>query len=273
MQLDQVELSRMLETAIVAARLAGQRAMEEMSYVKVSVKNTNELVTQADARCQQIIIDRIKEAYPDHGFLGEEGEAGSLFRQSPRGESAIWWIIDPIDGTNNFAHKVPLFTVSVAAMHEGHPIVGVIFEPATEYMYTAVKDGEAHLNGRHITAGDADLSQFASVGLDSHFECLGEFPAWACEIMKLTRFRNLGTTALQMGYVAQGGLVATIVNTPKLWDIAAGAVIGASAGALFTDWQGNPVFPINPGDYQAERIRCLLANPKVHPKLIEMLRG
>ena len=273
MPLDQVELSRMLETAIVAARLAGQHAIEEMSYVKVSVKNTNELVTQADSRCQQIIIDRIKEAYADHGFLGEEGEAGKLFKQSPRGDSDIWWIIDPIDGTNNFAHRLPLFTVSIAAMLDGHPIVGVIFEPATDYMYTAVADGEARLNDRHITAGDADLSQFASVGLDSHFECLDEFPAWACEIMKLTRFRNLGTTALQLAYVAQGSLVATIVNTPKLWDFAAGAVIGASAGALFTDWQANPIFPIDPADYQGERIRCLLANPKVHPKLIRLLAG
>jgi len=261
----------MLETAIVAARLAGQRAVEEMSYVKISIKNTNELVTQADGRCQQIIIDRIKETYPDHGFLGEEGEAGNLFKQPPRGDSAIWWIIDPIDGTNNFAHKLPLFTVSIAAMHEGRPIVGVIFEPATDYMYTAVKNGQAQLNGRHITTGDADISQFASVGLDSHFESLDEFPAWVPEIMKLTRFRNLGTTALQLAYVAQGGLVGTIINTPKLWDLAAGAVIGESAGALFTDWKGNPIFPIDPADYQAERIRCLLANPKVHPKLIQML--
>jgi fructose-1,6-bisphosphatase/inositol monophosphatase family enzyme len=91
--------------------------------------------------------------------------------------------------------------------------------------------------------------------------------------MKLARFRNLGTTALQMAYVAQGGLVATIVNTPKLWDLAAGVVIGESAGAVFTDWQGNPIFPINPADYQSERIPCLLANPKVQPKLIQMLNS
>jgi len=270
MALEQVELRRLLETAIVAARLAGQRAMEEMSYIKVSVKNENELVTQADGICQQIIIDRIKEAYPDHGFLGEEGEQGKLFKQPPR-SGDIWWIIDPIDGTNNFAHKVPLFAVSIAAMHQGHPIVGVIFDPANDYMYTAVKDDEAQLNGRHITAGDEDLSEFTSVGLDSHFECKNGVPPWAAEIIKLTRFRNLGTTALQMTYVAHGGLAATIVNTPKLWDIAAGAVIGQSAGALFTNWQGAPIFPIDPATYEGTHIPCVLANQKTHPKLIQML--
>ncbi len=79
MALEQRYLSSMLETAIVAARLAGQRAMEEINYIKISVKNSNELVTQADAQCQKIIIDRIKENYPDHGFIAEVGDEGKLF--------------------------------------------------------------------------------------------------------------------------------------------------------------------------------------------------
>jgi myo-inositol-1(or 4)-monophosphatase len=95
MELDQGYLSRLLETAIVAARLAGQRAMEEINYLKISQKSENELVTQADAHCQKIIIDRIKETYPDHGFIAEEGNDGpsrasgsndKLFRQAPRGD-------------------------------------------------------------------------------------------------------------------------------------------------------------------------------------------
>jgi len=129
----------MLETAIVAARLAGQRAMEEINFIKASVKNSRELITQADTRCQQIIVERIKETYPDHGFIAEEGGEGKIFKQPPRGDKPIWWVIDPIDGTNNFAHRILLFTVSIAAMYQGEPIVGVIFEPATESMFTAVK--------------------------------------------------------------------------------------------------------------------------------------
>ena len=80
MALEQRDLSSMLETAIVAARLAGQHAMEEINYIKVSIKNATEMVTQADAQCQKIIIDRIKENYPDHGFIAEEGDEGKLER-------------------------------------------------------------------------------------------------------------------------------------------------------------------------------------------------
>jgi myo-inositol-1(or 4)-monophosphatase len=83
MLLEQRDLSAMLETAIVAARLAGQRAMEEINYTKVSEKNATELVTQTDTRCQKIIIDRIKENYPDHGFIAEEGQQGNLVGNRP----------------------------------------------------------------------------------------------------------------------------------------------------------------------------------------------
>ncbi|GAG94707.1 unnamed protein product, partial [marine sediment metagenome] len=111
----------MLETAIVAARLAGQRAMEEINFIKASLKTSSELVTRTDARCQKIIVDRIKENYPDHGFLAEEGDKGGIFKQPPRGAEHLWWVIDPIDGTNNFAHRMLLFTISVAVMYEGKP--------------------------------------------------------------------------------------------------------------------------------------------------------
>ena len=271
MVLEQRDLSRMLETAIVAARLAGQRAMEEINFVKVSVKNNSELITQADGRCQQIIIDRIKETYPDHGFIAEEGGEGRIYKQTPRGAEPIWWLVDPIDGTNNFAHQMLLFTVSIAAMHQGEPIVGVIFEPATESMFTAIKGGQAQLNGRRITAGEDAMDEFSSVGLDSHFDA--GVPAWACEIMGRTRFRNFGTTALQIAYVARGSLVATIVNRPKLWDVAAGAVIAETAGALVSDWQGGKIFPADLDSYEGAELRVLTANKKVHPQILELLKS
>jgi myo-inositol-1(or 4)-monophosphatase len=177
MILESRDLRTMLETAIVAARLAGQRAMEDINYTKSSIKNNNEIVTQADIVCQQIIIDRIKETYPDHGFIAEEGQEGKIFKQPPRGSEKIWWAIDPIDGSNNYAKKILLFTVSIAAMYEGQPIVAVIFEPATESMYSAVKDGDAQLNDRTILASDDTINKFASISIDSHFD--GGVPNWA----------------------------------------------------------------------------------------------
>jgi myo-inositol-1(or 4)-monophosphatase len=270
MALEQRDLSAMLETAIVAARLAGQRAMEEIGFARASVKNASELVTETDARCQKIIIERIKENYPDHGFIAEEGEGGKLFKQPPRGGQPLWWAIDPIDGTNNFAHGLLCFAVSIAVLNEGRPIVGVIFEPATDSMFTAVKGGEAQLNGRRITAGKENLDKFASVGLNSHFN--DGVPNWACEIIRRTRFRNFGTTALQIAYVAKGSLVATIASDPKLWDIAAGAVIAESAGAIMTDWQGGNIFPINLDTYEGQKFPIVAANKKTHPTILQLIR-
>jgi len=270
MALDQGDLSRLLETAVVAARLAGQHAMEEINYIKTSIKNATEMVTQADTQCQKIIIDRIKENFPDHGFIAEEGRDGKLFKQPPRGGDTFWWIIDPIDGTNNFAHRMLFFTVSIAVMYEGRPVVGVIFEPATESMFTAVKGGEAQLNNRRIAAGEEGIDQFASVGLESHFD--DGAPAWVCDLMRRTRFRNLGSTALQLAYVAKGSMVATIANTPKLWDIAAGVVINEAAGAVITDWQGRKIFPVDLDDYDGGELQIIAANKKVHSEVVELLK-
>ncbi len=261
----------MLETAIVAARLAGQRAMEEINFTKTSIKNNSELVTQTDARCQNIIVERIKETYPDHGFIAEEGSEGKIFKQPPRGAEPIWWVIDPIDGTNNFAHRMLAFTVSIAVMYQGEPIVGVIFEPATESMFTAVKGGEAQLNSRRITASEEKMDNFSSIGLDSHFN--NGVPAWVCEIIQRTRFRNFGTTALQLVYVAKGSLIATIVSHPKLWDVAAGALIAETAGAIVSNRQGDKIFPIDLDSYEGQELEVMSTNKKVHAELLELLKS
>ncbi len=271
MVLDKGNLSRILETAIVAARLAGQRAMEEIDFLKVSVKNNNELVTQADAHCQKIIIDRIKENYPDHGFLAEEGQDGNIFKQPPRGSEQYWWVIDPIDGTNNFAHKMPLFTISIAVMYEGEPIVGVIFAPATEDMFTAVNGGEAQLNSRRITTGSEEMNEFSSIGLNSFSQ--SGVPNWACQIIQKTKYRNFGSVALQLAYVASSGLIATVVSGVKLWDIAAGSLLADCAGAAVSDWQGGEIYPFDVDSYGGEELQVLAANKKVHPELVTLLKS
>ncbi|MGB2810057.1 MAG: inositol monophosphatase [Sedimentisphaerales bacterium] len=272
MVLEQRHISRMLETGIVAARLAGQRAMEELNFIKASLKNNkSEMVTETDARCQQIIVERIKETYPDHGFIAEEGGENKFFKQAPRGAEHIWWVIDPLDGTNNFAHRMLFFTTSIAVMHEGEPIAGVIFEPATDSMFTAVKAHEAQLNGRRITAGKEKMDKFSSVGLDSHFD--NDVPGWACEIMLRTRFRNLGSTALQLAYVAKGSLIATINSCPKLWDIAAGALIAEAAGAVVSDWQGGKILPVDLDSYEGQELQVIAANKKVHTELLKLLKS
>lgn len=258
----------MLEVATVAARLAGQRAMEEIRYTKSSIKNDNEIVTAADPLCQQIIIDRIKETYPDHGFIAEEGTDGKMLFQPPRDSKEIWWIIDPIDGTNNYAHKMLSFCVSVAAVYQNEPIVGVIFEPATESMFTAAKDNDAQLNSSRINVSDEGIDKFASFGIDSHF---GDDLADAMHsIMRQTRFRNLGTTALQFAYVAKGSFIGSITTLTKLWDIAAAAILIDSAGGVVTDLQGNPIFPLEVENYSGQNLLALAANKKAHRQLLDI---
>jgi len=232
MALEHTDISRMLEVAVVAARLAGQRAMEEIKYVKTSIKNDREIVTHADHICQDLIVNRIKETYPDHGFIAEEGAGGQMLKQPPRASEPVWWIIDPIDGSNNYAHGLLCFTVAIAALYEGEPVAAAIFAPATESMFTAAKDADAQLNASKITVSSEDITKFAGFGIDSHFK--PEHEGAIHEIMRRTKFRSLGTGLLHFAYVAKGALAGAVAMDAKLWDIAAGALLIANAGGIMT---------------------------------------
>lgn len=271
MTLEHKDIRQLLEVGIVAARLAGQRAMEEIKYCKSSIKNGNEIVTNADIVCQDIIINRIKETYPDHGFIAEEGPDGNMLVQLPRTAENIWWVIDPIDGTNNYAHKMLNFAVSVAVMKDGFPVAGIIFEPATESMYTAAEETDAQLNASRINVTDEAISKFASISLDSHFE--PEFAPVMLDIMTKTRYRNLGTTALHLAYVAKGSLIAAVTTIAKVWDIAAGVIIIERAGGIVTDHAGNSIFPMDLTAYQPQNIKTLAANKKTHPEILKLLNA
>lgn len=267
MSMPHTDLSRMLETAVVAARLAGQRAMEEQRYIKKELKNGNELVTQADPICQRLIMDRIRETFPDHGFFAEEGPQGSFLRIAPRSEEPIWWVIDPIDGTTNFANGLLLYSVSIAGIYKGKPVVGVIFEPATDSMYTAAEDMDAQLNGSRITVSEDEIGPFASFAIDSHLD-----PATNKEasiMMQKTRFRAFGSTALHLAYVAKGAMIGMCTSSAKLWDIAAGALLVERAGGIVTHLNGHSPFPVNVETCNAKPMTLLAASEKVHSKILE----
>jgi myo-inositol-1(or 4)-monophosphatase len=269
MILEQKDLDRILDVATTAARLAGAQALKDITSSKASIKNANELVTQTDPLCQQIIIDHVSSHFPDHGFIGEEGADGKLFKQSPRGTELFWWVIDPIDGTNNFVHRIPSFSVSIGVMYEGRPIVGVIFDPNTNSMFTAIEHGSAQYNGTKISVSNDPIDEFGSVAIDSNLQ--GSLPSGIIQIMLRTRFRNMGSTALHLSYVATGGLVGAIVVCPKLWDIAAGALIVEQAGGIVTGWDGRKLFPLDLENYDGKSIKTIAANPKVHTEMVRLL--
>ena len=271
--LEQIKLSEMLEVAVVAARLAGSVALEQMNYAKARIKSSDQLVTETDVRCQKIIIDRIKQTYPDDGFIAEEGQSGELYKQPPRADSEIWWVIDPIDGTNNFAHRLPLFAISIAAMYQGRPVVGAIFDPSVDAMFTAVESGSARLNNRTISCNEEVIDYFTGIGVDGHYERGTNAPAWLSGLIPRMKVRNLGATALHLAYVANGSFAAAVVNTPKLWDIAAGGLIAEAAGAKLSDWQGNDVFPLDLNEYQGQSIQTLAANQRIYNELVEFINA
>lgn len=265
--LSATQLSQMLETAVIAARLAGQRALEEMRYLSRSIKNGAELVTQADPICQKIIIDQIRQNFPDHGFLGEEGPDGKFLKWPPRDpQTPIWWVIDPIDGTNNYANGILCFTVSIAAMYQGKPVVGVVFEPATDSMFTAVENEPTFFNSVRVAVNQDAISKLTCFGIDSNVH--PDLNDGVRKMMEIARVRALGSTALHLAYVAKGGFIGSVTVFSKLWDIAAGALLVQQAGGVISDLFGKPVFPIDLTTYHGQECPILTATPTVYKQVL-----
>ena len=270
--LDSHNTDLMLTVAIEAATAAGAIAMKNINSTEISIKNNDEIVTQIDLLCQNIIIDHIKKSFPNDGFLAEEGYHGSMLKIQPSAGSNVWWIIDPIDGTNNYSHSLRCFTVSIAAFHNGKPIVGVVYDPNTANAFTASSNTPASLNGKEISVSNEDVTKFASVSIDSHWS--KGIPASIVDLFSVVKFRNLGTTALHLAYVSNGAMVASIINTIRLWDIAAGAYIIEKAGGKVTDWTGKSIFPIDVQNYEGEKFPLIATNQKTYDffsKIIQKL--
>lgn len=271
MEYQQHDIDAMLKTACDAARAAGQMAVDLRHKADVSIKAGRELVTTADTACQELIIKRIKATFPDHGIIAEEGPQGRLLKLTPEEGQQIWWAIDPIDGTQNFAKGIPIFSCSIAALFRGSPIVAAVYDPCMDLMFSTAIDRPAFCNDAQIHASDEPLGPFVSVGVDSH---LGQqLPGWIGPILLGTRFRNLGSAALHLAYVAKSGMVATILCMTKLWDIAAGTLLAQQAGAIVSNWKGGPVWPIDPRTYDGQPIPCLAAGHTCHKELTTLLNS
>jgi myo-inositol-1(or 4)-monophosphatase len=204
-----MDFNSLLNVASDAAQTAGRHALDAISTAKPSIKNGNELVTQLDTQCQNIIIDRIQKSFPGQGFVAEEGPGGKLLKIKPASEP-FWWVIDPIDGTNNYAHGVFCFSVSIAVISNGMPVVGVVFDPNTNALFTAVSGSPSLCNGKVMQTTSETINEYASVAVDSHFE--EKFAPAICGLIQKSRFRNFGTTALHLAYVAKAGLVGMVLQ-------------------------------------------------------------
>ena len=229
-------MSKEFETAILAAREAGEVLRESFGgQHSVRYKGEVDIFTEVDERAERLITDILLRAFPTYGMLGEE--SGRVFGQ----EEDIRWVVDPLDGTTNYAHGLPIFAVSIALETGGEVVLGVVHDPMKEETFTAERGEGATLNGQPIRVSDTDepIQALIATGfpydraqMPEALELFGRFEG-------LTRdMRRLGATALDLCYVASGRLDGYYERGIWAWDIAAGSLILEEAGGKVTDYRG-----------------------------------
>lgn len=252
----------MLEDIIQISKTAGELIRSKFrSNFNIQFKsNETDLVTEVDKASEKIITDFIKQKYPDHGILAEEsGESLNT--------SEYRWVIDPIDGTTNFAHGLPIFSVSIGVQKNGETIYGVIYDVMQDIVYSAEKGKGAFANGKKIHVTDNDILR-RSVLVTGFPYNIASNPDNALEIfVSLTKsargIRRLGSAAIDLCYVACGVFDGFWEVSLHPWDMCAGMLIVEEAGGKTTDFQGNKI------DIFSKRI--LSSNGKVHNSILNII--
>ena len=255
----------MLNFAIQTARDAGSLLAERFGRaLRVTNKSELDLVTESDLASERLIIDRIKTYYPRHAILAEESGASSPATPEAQGE---WrWIIDPLDGTTNYAHGYPCFCVSIGLEHDGRMEIGVIYDPMREEMFTAERGQGAALNGRRIGVSTTpDLTgALLCTGFPYDVRERSEFARhFANFIMNAQAVRRDGAAALDLAYVACGRFDGFWEEGLKPWDVAAGSLMVEEAGGRVSDYEGGPLSIYAPP--------ILASNGLVHEQMMRVL--
>jgi myo-inositol-1(or 4)-monophosphatase len=229
----------MLNFAIQTARDAGQLLLEKFGRkINISKKGDINLVTEADLASEKLIIERIKSYYPKHSILAEEsGNAVVL------GDSTWKWIIDPLDGTTNFAHGYPCFCVTLALEHEGQIVVGVTFDPTRNELFAAERGHGATLNNKPIRVSETEkLSEALLVtGFPYNFKQKEDFARHLTNFLVYSRgVRRDGSAAIDLAYVACGRFDGFWEEGLNPWDVAAGVLLIAEAGGRVSYYDGSP---------------------------------
>ena len=231
----------MLNFATQIAREAGKLLVQRLGVAKVTTKGDINLVTEADIAAENLIIERIRSYYPQHGILAEESGEAVLVG----GKRSEWkWIIDPLDGTTNYAHGYPCFAVSIGLEHAGELVIGVVYDPMRDEMFAAERGQGATLNDRRIRVSSVEELNAAMVCTGFPYN-VRERPDFAREFVKFTMeaqaVRRDGSAALDLAYVACGRFDGFWEDGLSPWDIAAGAVLIQEARGKITNFNDQPV--------------------------------
>lgn len=256
------DLKKIKRIAEEAARSAGDLLRDGLlKDFKISYKGAVDLVTEIDMASEDLIVNIIKQRFPDHLILAEEGhrdEKGSGYK----------WIIDPLDGTTNYAHRFPFFCVSIGVEVDGEVMFGIVYDPLRDEAFTAEKGKGTYLNNKVIsvstTARLADSLLVTGFAYDVRESARNNFNHFYNFSLKSIGVRRTGSAALDLCYVASGRLDGFWEMNLSPWDTAAGYLIVREAGGKVTDFSGG-MFSI----YSRE---ILASNSKIHEEMVDILR-
>lgn len=255
-------------------QLATQIATKHFGKVSGTVKpeDNNQVLTDADIEIGKQLVAAVQQTYPDHNIIDEE--AGVIDKGSK-----YTWVIDPIDGTSNFAAGTPDYGIMIGLLEDATPIAGGIIAPSHDRLYIAVKDEGATCNGQPIHATDeTELSKvLVSYGIDGHQEApeltINECHVLADIVLGVRNMRNSGSEAIDPMYVAEGRYGGRINQSSKIWDNVSPQIIAQEAGALWTDVDGKPIDYSNPTQKAEQNFTFCVAPPALHQQLVKIIDG
>ena len=248
-----------LATAIDIARAAGSLLLPIFDRrVRIEYKGEADLVTEADRASERLIVERLRDRFPEHAIVAEEGSGWT-------GSSPYCWYVDPLDATTNFAHGFPFFCVSIGLERAGEGVVGVVYDPIRDELFTAEKGAGAWLNNRPIrVSATAALSQsLLATGFPARRRHKNPNIHFYYQLnMRSHGVRRLGSAGLDLCYVACGRMDAFWEFSLSPWDVAAGMLLVSEAGGRVTDMRGDP--------YRVGGDTILASNGLIHPALVQV---
>ncbi len=246
-----------LQLALALAHQGGRQAAGAVrAEMRVDWKGPGDRVTDVDVAIQARLAERIRTCFPDDGIVAEEGLA------LDPGAREFVWVIDPLDGTNNFALGIPCFAVSIGILQDGLPHAGVVHDPSTGFTCSAMRGHGAVGGGRPLSLSARPLTAASNVGVRVPLD--PELAPATIGWLRSYKLRGFGSVALHLAFAAIGALDVVLDHKATLWDLAAGAAVLLEAGGTITDPRGQPVFPPDAAAYGGAPMPFLAGNAAAH---------
>jgi myo-inositol-1(or 4)-monophosphatase len=270
-----MSLPQDLQYAIELARGAGKIVQDHFGraerLTKTHITTTDEAVTEGDRASQRFIVAGLRRRFPQDGVVGEESEAGQAITFDCPDPMGRVWVIDPIDGTNNFIAGLGIFAVCIGLLDKGEPILGVVYDVTRDQAYAAAKGLGAWLGTQKLAALHEGLGDWSVLMLTSNLlDGQGRCPSFAMRWLSQTnwKIRILGSASLEAVHVASGVAHGAITINGKLWDLVPAAAIVLEAGGVISDLHGREIFPFDLTNYQGAKVPFLAAGPRAHAALL-----